>query len=433
MPIYRAYFATSAVARTKASAAIDLLKTRAAAAAQAAGSLGTTTAPTIQYRVHGVTDLPALAVPSGSTPKSRMLLRPTTPDGRGEAMPVQLPTSASATLLSVASALIFVNAGGSPTLTFKSRLASKVYVESSVATSLPAGTLLQDPATAKKYEVTGTTSISIGTTQVLVNEVSSSQLGDVSYGSVLEIVGPPLGVLPQARVCVMATATVAGTEHLLDKKGRLYRLINSGTATSATAQLAGDLTHDTPFQRLIADLTSGEDLTSIAAGETLTFVTPPAGVAASAVVKTAFTYTLAAGAVFKDLTTGKSYTTTTDATFYDSLFAEITVRAPVTGSEYDLDLSSTLALQDPPDEVDPFPTMIAVSPASTYPERTPRRSSAATPTGARQCAARRTGDGSWKSSPRPTGRKPCRRRTRSRSCSRRATTASSSRSSPLAS
>jgi hypothetical protein len=222
----------------------------------------------------------------------------------------------------------------------------------------------------------------------------------VTYGTTLEIVGPPTGVLPQARVCVMANAVVAGSEYLRDSKGRRYGIIFSHTASEHRRTPCGRPHCDAPFFARHVGWHRGTDLTSIAVGETLTFESAPSGVAATATVKTSFSYTLPKGAVFRNDVTGFDYTTTEDAHFSDAGFGStasqpyyVTVVAPATGSEYDIDLASTMTLQSFPAELDGPTDILAVSPASTYPERTHRRSSAATSTW--RSSVRRSPDGRW--------------------------------------
>jgi hypothetical protein len=65
MPIYRAYFATSAEARTKASAGIDLLNARAAEGRAGRGQRSARRLRRPCSSRRGVDRLPALAVPVG--------------------------------------------------------------------------------------------------------------------------------------------------------------------------------------------------------------------------------------------------------------------------------------------------------------------------------------------------------------------------------
>jgi hypothetical protein len=64
-----------------------------------------------------------------------------------------------------------------PTLTFKARIASEGLRRELGRHVAPDGTLLQEPTTTKRYKVSGTQTVNIGTTKITVVEVRRASSG----------------------------------------------------------------------------------------------------------------------------------------------------------------------------------------------------------------------------------------------------------------
>lgn len=337
MPSHRAYFATADEARTAAAAAVARLTAEWEAATEDAGEDDAGCAPTVALRIEDVGPMPAAP---GTDAGSDTTVRVTAPDGRQEIARIAMPTEQSNVLLTKASGTIAFNRNSSGVdyieMRAKSRVAVSIQVTTTAATGDLAGEIVQDRFTGKKYTCGAYTPSAAGVHVVPVTEVSTADLNDVTFGTVVEFLTPAPEVNPIARVYGMAGFTGTFGDGLTDASGRMF-LTGNTVVVPAGVGLAGDLYQDFRVYRDPAD--TNEDATPLEVGDELTWNTTPTNAAATVEIVTTVDEGEGTFLEGTEVTAGAgdySYLVTESASFGDYAMIEVPVLSVERGAEYDL-------------------------------------------------------------------------------------------------
>lgn len=182
--------------------------------------------------------------------------------------------------------------------------------------AMPSGLRLQDPISGKTYVTTGTQNISAnGLSRLTVAEANAADLGDVSYGSVLQFVDePPVNVAVLTRVIRMASVTVGNATLLTDAAGNAYSTSGPVTLSDSADSLTGNLEATT---KVIA-VAPTPDTASAKVGDIFTLTVAPTGVVATPACAAALGLTVPNGQAFSRAAPVATYKTTAAGTLGDT-------------------------------------------------------------------------------------------------------------------
>jgi len=175
-------------------------------------------------------------------------------------------------------------------------------------------TEIVDSVSNKRYKTSAATNVAnAGPGQIPVVEVDSSELGNVTYGTVLSFVAGPSTLVPFAQVSKMAAVTVIdGTALTSVVTGRAYTQVGGASISSSAVRLSGFL------EGTMAVKSTVSDGASAAEGEELDFDSPVTNCAEKTTIAVAFSVSIPSGQTFTKSAGSPSYKSTAAVLLGDS-------------------------------------------------------------------------------------------------------------------
>ena len=363
MSTHRGFFPTIGQAESAAAAALAREEARLKAAAKEAGQQPETATPTTRTTVLSVAPL-AAGASKGAL--SLVTWRIVSADGHSEIVRSVMPT-AQVPITVLANGTVRLVAILFPVVHFKASLPRFVTTTTTnpIVAGIAAGFLTaSDVVTGKRFTNKLVPPLLVaGPVRIEVEEVSTSEAGELTYGSVLDWVITFPGFAPQARVDQMEDVAVPLGIALRDPLTSKQYSSGASTIFASFPKLSGDTIVEAIFQRLASDGVADQAPTPV--GTVLELVTPQRGLAKKAIVQSVISLTVPSLTAFKF--GGKSYRTLAAATLNEVGTTSVAFEAIEAGAASDLAIGTVVTLDAPPAGVSASGTVMTRGLAQLFP------------------------------------------------------------------
>jgi hypothetical protein len=361
MPYYREFFRTAAEAQSGVLTMVGSLRASYIAAASDAGSPMETTKPSTNTSVLASSDTPA----SGELKNVNWEI--STPFGLKESIHSVMHQDQAPTPIAVSGKARFTKTTNT-TIRVTSRIASRIRIQKlDTSGAIASGLTFCDPATGKRYSTTSgvTGGNPPGFYEVTVSEVTSSETGDVSFGTPMTCVLAPSNMNPYAQVSRMAGITINSGVTLTDAKGAVYT-VDGGPWVLAESDSNLSGTHSISFVQVLGAI---DGPTAVSVGTELTFATTPTNAKPIASVTSSPTAVVPVGTTFvRAGTPNRTMKTTASVTIGDSSSADVPfVATETTPFDPSLAVSSSMTVTPSVSGIENTATIVEVTPNKPFP------------------------------------------------------------------